>query len=117
MTKNAMLFLIILIVVCASCQPTEIQPQISAPVPKTLTTNTIQPVTLTSTPSLSKVRGKNTAGVLAFYSNRDGNPEIYSMKADGSGLREFSRKNQRNDPLGQAFDVIRLGVQDGDPVD
>ena len=64
MTKTAILFLIIFIGVCTSCQPMEIQPQPIAPTPVPLSTNTSQPVTLTATPAPSKVQGTNTADEL-----------------------------------------------------
>jgi len=81
-----MLALILFIGVCTSCQSMESQSQSTTPFPEPLATNTRQSITLTSTPAPNKVQGINTTGVLAFYSNRDGNPEIYSMNADGSGL-------------------------------
>jgi len=96
MTKNVTLFVILFLFVCTSCQPTEVQPQNNTPASDPLAMNTIQPATVTATPMPDEVPGTNTAGILAFYSNRDGNPEIYSMHADGSGLTRLT-----NDP---AFD-------------
>jgi len=88
--------MILIIFMCASCQPTEVQPQNSTPLPEPLATNTIQPVTVTATPVPDEVHGTNIPGILAFYSDRDGNPEIYRMTADGSELARLT-----NDP---AFD-------------
>jgi TolB protein len=39
-----------------------------------------------STPSAAKSAG----GVIVFYSDRDGNPEIYSIRPDGSGLTRLT---------------------------
>ena len=96
MTKTSMLSLIIIIGMCASCQPAEVPLQLGTPSPDPLAAKTRQPVTITSTPATEKTFESDPSGLLVFYSDRDGNPEIYSMRADGSGLARLT-----NDP---AFD-------------
>ena len=91
-----MLSLIFIIGLCASCQPAEVSPQPGAPSPDFQTTETRQPITLTSTPASEKASEPDSLGLLVFYSDRDGNPEICSMRADGSELARLT-----NDP---AFD-------------
>jgi Tol biopolymer transport system component len=44
----------------------------------------------TSTPVPLRPSGSSGSGVLAFYSERDGNPEIYVMNADGSEQRRLT---------------------------
>ena len=60
-------------------------------------TETALPVSATSTafPVEPRLPGEYS-GIIAFYSDRDGNPEIYTLHADGSGLARLT-----NDP---AFD-------------
>ena len=50
----------------------------------------------TQTPFLQAELASSPEGLLAFYSDRDGNPEIYTIRVDGSGLTRLT-----NDP---AFD-------------
>jgi len=57
----------------------------NTPIPPTPIPETPQP---TSTPSPS-LDGRGD-GTIAFYSDRDGNPEIYVMNADGSDLRRLT---------------------------
>lgn len=52
--------------------------------------------------------GKTIDGLIAFYSDRDGNPEIYTIKADGSGLVRLT-----NDP---AFDDSPAISPDGSQI-
>jgi TolB protein len=58
------------------------------PVPKTIATQTIVPTATSPVPSPDAM-----SGLIAFYSDRDGNPEINIMKPNGSGVRRLT-----NDP-------------------
>ncbi|RJP54926.1 MAG: DUF5050 domain-containing protein [Anaerolineaceae bacterium] len=53
-------------------------------VPATAEPTAIQPVPIQ--PRIPEEHG----GVIAFYSDRDGNPEIYTLHADGSGLERLT---------------------------
>lgn len=44
----------------------------------------------TQTPSMDEVNQSPAVGVIAFYSDRDGNPEIYTVHGDGSGLKRLT---------------------------
>lgn len=108
MNKIASLSLILILGVCVSCQPAEVPLQSGTPSPAPLVTETRQPIPLTSTPALEKTFETDPSGLLVFYSDRDGNPEIYSMQADGSGLTRLT-----NDP---AFDDSPAISPDGKKV-
>ena len=101
----------ILLFFVASCGSSEtavpgVKPPTETNVPtNTLTEESTLPVpTLVATaisaptkpPFLQAELASSPEGLLAFYSDRDGNPEIYTIKADGSGLARLT-----NDP---AFD-------------
>ena len=75
--------LALFLVACSTSTPT---PLLNTP---SLPENTSVPVV----PTATKTMDIPASGVLAFYSDRDGNPEIYSMNADGSGLMRLT-----NDP-------------------
>ena len=47
-------------------------------------------------PAQAAFPGRN--GRIAFVSNRDGDPEIYSMRPDGTGIRKLT-----NNSFGDAF--------------
>ena len=73
---------LLLLALCAACQGTP-APQTSSvaaptetPVPTLAPTNTPPAPTATQAIPLS--------GLVAFYPDRDGNPEIYTIQADGS---------------------------------
>jgi TolB protein len=115
MTKTSTISLILFIGMCTSCQPANISPRPDTPIPEPAATGTQPPVPLASTQVSSEKSETNAIGMLAFYSDRDGNPEIYSMKADGSDLTRLT-----NDP---AFDdspaispdgrqIVFLGARD-----
>jgi TolB protein len=72
----------------------------ATPIPPTLTPSP------TSTPE--PALGGSSAGLIAFYSERDGNPEIYIMNADGSGLKRLT-----DDP---AHDVCPALSSDGSQI-
>lgn len=55
--------------------------------------NTLAPtetIFITETPALPEVIKPLADGLIAFYSDRDGNPEIYAMNADGSHIRQLT---------------------------
>ena len=95
--KNLPLLLSIFIGLCVACQPVEstIQPAADTTEDIIVPTETAQPIPPTNIPLPDKEL-ELTMGVLAFYSDRDGNPEIYTIKTDGSDLTRLT-----NDP---AFD-------------
>ena len=84
------IFVILLLVFLAgnACQATPVAistdtlgTKTIAPTSEPVFTQTVQSDTLLQpTPSITKGQG----GVIAFYSDRDGNPEIYSIHPDGS---------------------------------
>ena len=88
--------LITTLVACTSAPTPEIVPEHTAtPVPSATPTATIAPTatltpTQTAVPSATPAPQEETLppvnGVIAFYSDRDGNPEIYVMNADGSDV-------------------------------
>ena len=81
----------IFLVACAPDQPTSLQTPIAV--------NNVTTPTAIPTPSIEATNTSptsstdNMSGILAFYSDRDGNPEIYVMHPDGSGLIRLT-----NDP-------------------
>ncbi len=81
-------FLGLLIMALSACSPTELTAQSEE-------TQSVGYVT-TATAGMTPTKPTNPEGVIAFYSDMDGNPEIYIMQADGSGLLRLT-----NDP---AFD-------------
>ena len=74
--------LVFFLVACTSNTPT---PQINTPAIPKYTSSPV-PVAVTAT----EVMDVPASGVIAFYSDRDGNPEIYTMNADGSGLMRLT---------------------------
>ena len=81
----------IFLAACMPNQPTILQTPIEANnilTPTIISTPSIGPTNTSPTPSTDK-----TSGTIAFYSDRDGNPEIYVMRPDGSGLKRLT-----NDP-------------------
>ena len=98
--------LIILLAACTSGQPSVTQTPNSptdTPIPTADTTPKIEPTATSPTLSTDDI-----SGMIAFYSDRDGNPEIYVMKPDGSGVRRLT-----NDP---AFDDSPAISPDGSQV-
>ena len=65
-------------------------------------------VTPTATPISTVTVEKSSDGVIVFYSNRDGNPEIYTINADGSSVTRLT-----NDP---GFDDSPAISPDGEQV-
>jgi TolB protein len=114
MTKQFTLTLIIIAGLCVACQPiaspdaqavTPTQESTLSPSATPHPTAAATPAaTPTAAPSATPVPEQNNApsvngnieNVIAFYSDRDGNPEIYTMNADGSNVMRLT-----NDP---AFD-------------
>ncbi|MFN2110940.1 MAG: DUF5050 domain-containing protein [Anaerolineae bacterium] len=76
--------LVIFIILLSGCQPPIATPTATIPPTATLTP------TPTAAPSTTLIPQEQILppadGVIAFYSDRDGNPEIYTMNADGSGV-------------------------------
>jgi TolB protein len=107
MTRKSLFILVLSISICAACQSVEPADQgatstqessLPSP-PATLPTNTPSStkITLPLETSVPDAEIEPSAGgIIAFYSDRDGNPEIYTMNTDGSGLARLT-----NDP---AFD-------------
>lgn len=96
MTKNSLLALLIFLGSCTACQPAiSVTPPTATVPPPTLTVASPS-ATPTNTPTAHQASEPGLTGWLAFYSDRDGNPEIYIMNADGSGVARLT-----NDP---AFD-------------
>ena len=95
--KKFTLLLSIFIGLCAACQPVEsaIQPAADTTEDIIVPTKTSQPIPPTNTPQPDN-EPERPMGILAFYSDRDGNLEIYTIKTDGSDLTRLT-----NDP---AFD-------------
>lgn len=111
MTKKLILISTIIIGLCIACQPvaspddqatTPAQESTLSPSATPHPTATVAPkATPTVAPSATPVpEQKNTPlvsdnldGIIAFYSDRDGNPEIYTMHADGSNVTRLT-----NDP-------------------
>src|SRR5690348_8442969 len=48
-------------------------------------------ITLVERPALAAFPGHN--GRIAFNSDRDGDPEIYTMRADGTGVRQLTHND------------------------
>ena len=114
-TSRQCLLIALLIISLTACTSTP-SPEIIAgktatPIPSVTSIATISPTatptpTQTAVPPTSPTPQEDTAppadgapstgGTIAFYSDRDGNPEIYTMNADGSGAVRLT-----NDP---AFD-------------
>lgn len=89
MLHRGSLFLVLLVVL-AGCMPAS-APAASTPTPTAFPT----PLAATPTPTVSPTptpspAPETPASRIAFYSNRDGNPEIYVMQADGTGLTRLT---------------------------
>ena len=93
-------FLGLLVMALSACSPTELTTQPE----ETPANETVATATEEATPT----RTTNLEGLIAFYSDMDGNPEIYIMQADGSDLLRLT-----NDP---AFDDSPALSPDGSQV-
>jgi len=93
-------FLGLLIMALSACSPTELTAQPE----ETLAIKNVATATEKAIPT----RTANLEGLIAFYSDMDGNPEIYIMQADGSDLLRLT-----NDP---AFDDSPALSPDGSQV-
>ena len=101
MRKVNYFHLIILSCILAACQgnenaiPVEVatqgatQTSQSLPSPSILATGEESELP-TQTPPADENSRVPASGVMAFYSDRDGNPEIYTVHSDGSGLRRLT---------------------------
>lgn len=84
--------LIILLGICVACQGIEIPSQAGTPSKTSVATSQItQPATESQPYELSTLTlNKIAYGMIAFYSNRDGNIDIYIMSPDGSDQRRVT---------------------------
>ena len=98
MTKISLLALLVFLGSCTACQPAKSVTPPTATVPPPTLTVASPSATPTNTPTAHPAPEPGLTGWLAFYSDRDGNPEIYPMNADGSGLARLT-----NDPAIQIF--------------
>jgi TolB protein len=87
--KKASITLLLIALISNACQTIPVTTPGSAPGVEIITptspltdTPTVQPIA--TLPGTSVAESPNS--VIAFYSDRDGNPEIYSIHPDGSGL-------------------------------
>ncbi len=93
MQKTFLLILLISLGLCAACQPAPTTLPVTAgtqPSTAAVASPTFSP---TSAPTTQAESAPILTGKLAFYSDRDGNTEIYVMNVDGSGLVRLT-----NDP-------------------
>ena len=96
--KKYRLLLLVFILVGSACQET--------PFATPLADTTAVPTTMQPTEMATETSVPNGSDeVIAFYSDRDGNPEIYTIHPDGSGLARLT-----NDP---AFDDSPAVSPDG----
>lgn len=115
MNKTILLTVILVLGVCAGCQAAEPRSPLNTPsataaasaeilsaIPATLSsdpaaaTGWIRPTTTIISPIATQAASPTSApaaaseGCIAFYSDRDGNPEIYTINSDGSGLMRLT---------------------------
>ncbi len=105
LTRRRSLFLLLIVMSilasCASVEPTEAPPTTS--IPPTVTakeTPTLLQPTATATephrPTATPTSPPSDDDELIFSSERDGNPEIYTMKVDGSELQRLTENPERD---------------------
>ena len=88
--KKIPVIVLILAIFIGACQPT---PTVTPPT-KPVHTPTVAPTTdLPPTPSPTP----EPNGIIAFYADWDGNPEIYTLHADGSGLARLTEDPASDD--------------------
>lgn len=83
MIKRSVMFSFLLLGICAACRA------VDAPVQADTPPSPIQP-SETLTPTDKVPVSENATGMIAFYSHRDGNIEIYIMIPDGSNQRRLT---------------------------
>jgi TolB protein len=108
MTKISLLALLVFLGSCTACQPAKSVTPPTTTVPPPTSTVASLSATPTNTPTAHPASEPSLTGWLAFYSDRDGNPEIYKMNADGSGVARLT-----NDP---AFDDSPALSPDGQKI-
>jgi len=101
MMKTHHFALMLIAALCAACRSAEPAPQATAPaeetsrpptataVPTEATAPTVTP-DLTDTPDSEPATAPQPEGLIAFYSERDGNAEIYTMRPDGTDQRRLT---------------------------
>jgi Tol biopolymer transport system component len=90
-TKKALLILAIILAVCVACRSTE--PAAPAPTATVLPTAAPDPTGTplpSDTPVVEETIEPALDGRIVFYSERDGNAEIYTMNPDGSDPRRLT---------------------------
>ena len=92
MKRGSGFFSFLILGICVACQVTDAPTQAGTP------SSTMQP-TETLTPTVMIPPGNDANGMIAFYSHRDGNIEIYTMDPDGSNqLHLTSNKSDDDSP-------------------
>lgn len=81
--KKLPFVILVVIIIMTSCQDT---PSVTPLADKTAVPATTQPTEIASEMN----RSNGSSYVIAFYSDRDGNPEIYTIKPNGSGLTRLT---------------------------
>jgi WD40-like Beta Propeller Repeat len=79
--------------------PTSTALPVSPTIALALPTAARVPPTATDRPTATLLPSLDVSsnGVVVFYSERDGNSEIYAMNADGTGLRRLTNNPAEND--------------------
>ena len=90
MIRGSIFFSFLLLGICAACQTVDAPLQAGTP------SNAIQP-SETLTPTIMTPLSEDAIGMIAFYSHRDGNTEIYMMKPDGSDQRRVTLNEYGDD--------------------
>ena len=90
MKKGSVFFSFLLLGICVACQAVDAPLQAGTP------SGAMQP-TETLTPTVMIPLGNDAIGMIAFYSHRDGNIEIYTMNPDGSNQHRLTSNESDDD--------------------
>ncbi|MBU0491593.1 MAG: VCBS repeat-containing protein [Chloroflexi bacterium] len=97
MTKRLIILILAVALLAAACDsqnvPATSTTAANTPTQPPTTAPTAKPVSPTAPPTAGPPLTGSGAGVIAFYSERDGNGEIYIMNADGSDQRRLTFNN------------------------